>query len=133
MGPHVQHEAHGARRRCAALRSDRQRTVSPEVIGLLIAAAGFLAAFITTIVKFTDRLTKAEGALDAARTAVAKAEAVGGELSEFKEQVAREYVTGAAIERVEARLVSAIERLGDRLDRAFEGRPAATRTRATPK
>ena len=97
--------------------------MTPEIIGILIAGAGFIATTVFTLIKFTDRLTKAEGALDEAKEAKALAIAAKGELADFKEQVAREYVTGQAIERVEARLVSAIDRLGDRLDRAFEPRP----------
>lgn len=103
----------------------------PAIAGLIVMA-GFLITVVVTVVKFTDRLTKAEGALDTARSASAKAEKASTDLAEFKEQVAREYVTGTAIERVEQRLVTAIERLGDRLDRAFEAR-ATTRARPPAK
>lgn len=43
-------------------------------------------------------------------------------LFEFKEKVARDHVTFNALSKVEERVVNAIERLGDRLDRLFEGK-----------
>jgi len=44
------------------------------------------------------------------------------ELASFKERVAREHVTFDVLAKVEERVVAAIERLGDRLDRLFEGK-----------
>ncbi len=44
------------------------------------------------------------------------------DLADFKERVAREHVTFSAMENVEKRVVSAIERIGDRIDRILEGR-----------
>jgi hypothetical protein len=43
--------------------------------------------------------------------------AVYAVLAEFKLEVARNYATNAAIREVENRIVAAIERLGDRLDK----------------
>lgn len=43
-------------------------------------------------------------------------------LFEFKEKVARDHVTFNALSKVEERVVNAIERLGDRLDRLFENK-----------
>jgi hypothetical protein len=100
----------------------------PVVAGLVMLA-GFLITVIVTVVKFTDRLTKAEGAVELSREAKAQADKAAADLAEFKEKVARDYVTGTAIERLEERLVDAINRLGDRLDRAFDGRPATRTTR----
>lgn len=97
------------------------------VIAGIVMLAGFLITVVVTVVKFTDRLTKAEGALEIAREAKTQADKATGDLADFKEKVAREYVTSTAIERLEERLVDAINRLGDRLDRAFEPR-GATRT-----
>jgi hypothetical protein len=42
---------------------------------------------------------------------------IAASLSDFKLQVTREYVTQGAIREVELRLVAAIDRLGDRLDK----------------
>jgi len=39
------------------------------------------------------------------------------ELTSFREEVAKEYVSQATLEKFEARILTAIDRLGDRLDR----------------
>lgn len=57
--------------------------------------------------------------------------AVERDLANFKEHVAREYMTNNAMLQVEQRLTDAINRLGDRLDRAFT--PAGTRPRQPAK
>ncbi|MEM7216674.1 MAG: hypothetical protein AAF423_14140 [Pseudomonadota bacterium] len=49
---------------------------------------------------------------------ISKAESA---LSDFKVQVAKEYATNKGIEQMESRVVDAIRRLGDRLDRVMEG------------
>jgi len=41
---------------------------------------------------------------------------------DFKEKSAREHVTQDTLSKVEERVISAIDRLADRLDRLFEGR-----------
>jgi predicted nuclease with TOPRIM domain len=41
-------------------------------------------------------------------------------LSEFKEKVARDHVTTDMLTKVEERVIQAIDRLADRLDRLFE-------------
>ena len=50
------------------------------------------------------------------------------ELAEFKLEVAKSYATNAAIQQVEERVVSAIEKLGERFDRAMD----AQRVRREP-
>lgn len=47
------------------------------------------------------------------------------ELNEFRLQVAREYATTNAIREMEERLVSAIERLGDRFDKYVDRQTSA--------
>ena len=42
------------------------------------------------------------------------------DVAAFKLTVAKEYVTVAGLREIEDRMVAAIERLGDRLDRIFE-------------
>lgn len=44
-------------------------------------------------------------------------DAVKTEMSEFKQEVAKEYASMATLEKFESRLLAAIEKLGDRLDR----------------
>lgn len=50
------------------------------------------------------------------------------ELDAFKLEVAKSYATQASIHQVEERVVQAIERLGDRLDKFLDNR-STTRTR----
>ncbi len=45
------------------------------------------------------------------------------ELAEFREKTAREMVTMDMFQRLEERIVDAINRLGDRIDRVVEGPP----------
>jgi outer membrane protein assembly factor BamD (BamD/ComL family) len=49
--------------------------------------------------------------------------AVEKDLDAYKLEVAKYYATNNAISQVEERVVQAIERLGDRLDRFLENRP----------
>ena len=49
-----------------------------------------------------------------------RVDTVSRELQEFKEKVARDYVSREAVMQLEERLVGAIERLGDRLDRLID-------------
>lgn len=55
-----------------------------------------------------------------AQAALAHVAALQTEVMEFKIQVAKDYATNAAIDRVEGNLITSIERLGDRLDRLVE-------------
>lgn len=106
---------------------------SIEAIAAIIAFIGFggmvtLAGFIW---KLADRLRALEG--DAA-TAKAKAdhandraERLQTDLSDFKVEAARRFVTDEMLIKVEERIITSIDRLSDRLDRIIEGRPAARR------
>lgn len=51
------------------------------------------------------------------------------ELAEFKLEVAKNYATNTAIREVEERIVVAIDRLGDRLDKLIDGQNKPARTR----
>ncbi len=50
----------------------------------------------------------------------AKVDRIDREASDFREKVAREYVSRESLRELEERLVAAIERLGDRFDRYFD-------------
>lgn len=95
-------------------------------LAALIIIATFLLALLKVASNLADRLTaakaKADAAMIVANEANTRAERAERGLAEFREEVARTYVTSDAIERVEQRLVLAIERLGDRLDRVLDGR-----------
>lgn len=88
-------------------------------------------AFATFWVKFGGRLARAEAdakaaqktadvAVDAAKEANEKVVVLSAAFGLYREQVAKEYIHREAMREVEDRLTSAIERLGDRLDRFFE-------------
>lgn len=102
-----------------------------QSIAALILMAGFVITVVTTIVKFTDRLTKAEGALAASERAEEKADSAEKALADFRVEVARNYATSEMVKAVKNEVVDAINRLGDRFDRILEGRPATARRRPT--
>lgn len=73
----------------------------------------------------------AERALGEAQTAREKAAA---DLATFREHVAAHYVSTETLDKMETRVVDAINRLGDRLDAAFTPQPtsrSAPRKRVT--
>lgn len=76
---------------------------------LLLAAAGGIAFW-------SVRISKGENALDVAKR-------VERDLAEFKVHVAANYASNSTIAEMEGRLIDAINRLGDRLDRVLERRP----------
>lgn len=98
------------------------------------ALGGLCIAGITVLsfwMRFSDRITKAEAAAAAAKTASdeaqksadeaqRKVEIQGAAFSIYREQIAREYIHREVMREVEERLTAAIERLGDRLDRVLE-------------
>lgn len=73
---------------------------SPFVIFILGAANVWIFGLIKTGREAREKLTE--------------------DLGNFKLTVAKEYVTVAGLREIEDRMVAAIERLGDRLDRIFE-------------
>lgn len=76
------------------------------------------------------RVWKGESALETARKAQDTADRALAELNAFKEHAASTYASQAMLDKMEGRVVDAINRLGDRLDNLFQPRPAP-RTRAT--
>lgn len=101
-----------------------------DIIAALSLALLVLGGGITWVLRFGKVESAAEDALEAKKLA----EQATKDLAEFKERVARDYATANMVAAVEGRVVAAIDRLGDRLDRLLEGRaaPAPTR-RTTPK
>lgn len=62
----------------------------------------------------------AEAARQIALNALAKAETAAAALAEYKLQALRDFVGGKTIDEMENRVMQAINRLGDRFDRAFD-------------
>lgn len=91
-------------------------------VAALIMIGGFLLTLIGFAVGVAVKVQKGESAQESARKAHERLDGLARELGEFKAEVARDYVSHATLERLEARVIDAINRLGDRLDRAFETR-----------
>ena len=86
--------------------------------------ATFLMGFGTILWRGADRLNKAEArANEAAKSAddlKVRVDAVHAELVEHRINDAKDYVSRATLEDMESKLVEAINRLGDRLDKVFQ-------------
>jgi biopolymer transport protein ExbB/TolQ len=101
--------------------------------GALATALGSTSAIIGFWTRYSDRLTKADtkavAAKEAAEDAKKDAKAAQDRVSLldqafglYRERVALEYTSTKTLQAVETRLTDAIERLGDRFDRAIEHR-----------
>lgn len=106
-----------------------------EFIGLLLTGAGMLAGVwyrlhtqITThreyvlkdLAKLEQGFAKEIAKLDQAHSV--QIAALNMVIGDFKLEVARNYATNNSIREVEQRVVDAIDRLGDRLDKFLENR-----------
>lgn len=80
------------------------------VIGILAVMFGGLWFLWSRIAQAEDR-------------AVVSVTAVKSDLADFRLKVAEQYVSRDNLKDLEDRLVQAIERLGDRLDRVLENKP----------
>lgn len=101
----------------------------PAVVGVIALIVTIAGAYATWVIKVNtgeradSSATKAHGRIDTlAQMFSDHQQKSAKDLSDFKQEVARDYASNRMIEQMESRLVTAIERLGDRLDRAFEVR-----------
>jgi exonuclease VII small subunit len=101
--------------------------------GAMATAVGSVIAIVGFWTRYSDRLTKADAKAASAKEAAeeAKRDAKAAEVRVslldqafglYRERVALEYTSTKTLQAVEARLTDAIERLGDRFDRALEQR-----------
>lgn len=108
--------------------------MEPSHIGVIAAVVAAGLALIGFWMRLSEKVTKAEGRADAAHAVAASAEQEAKlnafALAEFKEKVARDYVSHESMRQMEDRLVGAIDRLADRMDKLFEPRSPYQRTRA---
>lgn len=107
-------------------------TISIPVVIMILGLAGTgVGVWYNTrgqVQKNTERIKELGDllAIANAKTALAieRAEEIRArtahELAEYKLQVAKEYATNQAIGVIEERIVQAIERLGDRMDKFFD-------------
>jgi hypothetical protein len=104
--------------------------------GAVCATIMMVLAVGGVLVATTRRITNAEAAANDAKTRAdtaalavlanaAKVEKVASELSEHREDTAKDYVSYQHMTNLENRLVEAIGRLGDRLDKLFTARAGA--------
>jgi len=96
-------------------------------------ALGAVSAIIGFWTRYSDRITKADAKAEAAQKAADEGKAaaklleerlgiVTAQFSLYREQAVEKYVGRETLREVEERLTDAIERLGDRFDRAIEQR-----------
>jgi hypothetical protein len=89
-----------------------------------VSGVGVLAlAALSGLGGWHARAIKGEGAATSAKEAHVRVDSLAKALGEFKTEVAREYASVRLLDQMEARVVSAINRLGDRLDRAIDRAP----------
>lgn len=96
----------------------------------VIALASFVITVGGKVWQLATRLSDTEAKAEAAATRAdlaginvaantIRCETMARLLSEHKERIAEEYVSNRSLEKLENRLVEAISRLGDRLDKLF--------------
>jgi predicted transcriptional regulator len=90
------------------------------VVGSVVPMVAFAGFWMQLSARLTKAETLADKATESAREAQEKLTLLSNTISEYKEQVAKEYIHRAIMKDVEDRLTAAIDRLGDRLDRMFE-------------
>lgn len=98
--------------------------------GIIVAAIGAISFWVALTEKISKATSSAEAAAAAAILAQTEARAAQSALADFKEKVARDYVSHEAMRQMEDRLVGAIDRLANRLDELFIPRSPLSRTRA---
>ncbi|QJP13668.1 hypothetical protein G3545_08375 [Starkeya sp. ORNL1] len=88
---------------------------------LVIIVGAHLIGMVVFLVRAADRSARAEIAARDIEAKLKHAEErivlEAAALAQFREQVAREYVSREAMRELEERVVKAIDRVGDRLDR----------------
>ncbi len=107
---------------------------------MLLAVIGAFASFLTAlsilggwIFRLSGRLAAADAKADAAALAAERAALIAQalrvaldqnerDLQTHRVEVAKEYVSSSTLAALESKLISAIDRLGDRLDTLFNNR-----------
>ena len=119
-------------------------SLSGAQIGGLIALFSFILLVVGVATGWAVRINAGERANASVKRAHERIDELGKAVhgridtviegqGQFREQVAREYVSLSAVDKLEERLMSAIERLGDRFDRYVDGPPTGSRRRRTSR
>lgn len=101
--------------------------------GWVIGAGGLVLSILTVYGSWAVARYKGESAADAVKEAKAASERTAADLAAFKTEVAHDYASAKMVEQVEGRVVSAIDRLGDRLDNIVEIVLASSRPQPAPR
>jgi hypothetical protein len=94
-----------------------------DLVPISAAVVALIGAIITIATFYMNRgkaEEKSEQAISVAITANAKVDLVTSHLAEFKAEIAREYVTINAIDKLEQRISVAMHRLSDEMSRRFD-------------
>lgn len=93
--------------------------MKPEWIVAAVGVCTLLLAALNLYDRWAAGRAKGEGGAASAKVAHQRIDALAKEVADFKTHVAVNYASNQMITQMEQRLVDAINRLGDRLDRAF--------------
>lgn len=94
------------------------------IVGGLFGIGTSAAGILTFWMNFSNRIGKADAKAETAgkqsSAATARVITIEKELTELRVSVARDYVSKDTLDVMEKRVIDAINRLGDRLDKAFK-------------
>src|SRR5690348_8056273 len=96
-------------------------------LGAIATVGGFVVIAGSILWRLSGRLSDVESTADkgllTAQAAKLAVEMLASDVNKHRVEIAKEYVTTKALESLENKLIEAINRLGDRLDRLFQQRP----------
>jgi hypothetical protein len=95
-------------------------TFGMQDVNALMALVGFIIVIGGGFTAYGVQRAKIFGMEQDLKRAHAKADQALADLKTLEVRVAREYVTAASLLAVEEKIVAAIQRLGDRLDRLLQ-------------
>ncbi len=107
-----------------------------QIIAFIVGFVGFsgIVVVLGWVWRLSERLSTLRGEVHAAEKRAEEAFALSVEnknlLNAFRVEAAQRFVTDDMLIKVEERVIAAIDRLADRLDRAFEARQRAGRVAA---
>lgn len=110
-----------------------------DTVGVIAALVGFvgfsgIALVFGWVWRLSEHLSTLRGDVVAAQKRSEEAFALSVEsknaLNAFRIEAAQRFVTDEMLVKVEERVIAAIDRLSDRLDRAFEGRQRTSRAKS---
>lgn len=101
--------------------------MNPADPNILIAGGTLIIAAASAYAGWAARILRGESAAKKVDSLEGEVGRIKSDIADFKVHVAANYASNSTIEQMESRLIEAINRLGDRLDRVLE--PRQTRGR----